>query len=114
MALFGWASRLLQRFENLGIIIAPFLKVTSRYQSKFFLNKNHRIDPRRLFGAKEVEEKLKASKVSLDGLFTGVDCPHAAMMQISAACRRRKLRYLQGKFLILSREQQQTNLHFSF
>lgn len=44
---------------------------------------------RRLFGANEVKQKLQQSHLRLDSLFTGVDCPHAAMMQLSAACRRR-------------------------
>lgn len=46
---------------------------------------------RRLFGAEEVQKKLKENNLRLDSLFTGIDCPHAAMMQLSAACRRRKL-----------------------
>ena len=38
-----------------------------------------------------VQQKLQKSNLRLDSLFTGIDCQHAAMMQLSAACRRRKL-----------------------
>ena len=55
-------------------------------------------DFRRLFGAKEVESKLKGLRLRMDSLFTGIDCPHAAVQQISAACQRRKF----GTYLALS------------
>ena len=72
-----------------------------RFDEAFF--KSNFQPLRRLFGAKEIETKLQKSKVVLDSLFTGVDCPHAAYQYLTAACRRRRLdtrkfaKYFEGR-----------------
>ena len=45
---------------------------------------------RMMFGAPEVEHKLKHKKIHLDSFFTGGDFAHEAMKQINSAVRRRK------------------------
>ena len=94
--LFQWANRLLLRFETLGRcfcvrqhLILNFLSVVGCILMKLFSPSLQ--SPRRLFGATEIEGKLQKSKIVLDSLFTGVDCPHAAYQYLSAACRRRRL-----------------------
>lgn len=66
-----------------------FNNMINKFQRFHTLTMVYLVDFRRLLGADEVRSKLERCKMVLDSLFTGLDCPHAAMQQLSTACRRR-------------------------
>ena len=59
-------------------------------------------DFRRLFGADEVRSKLQRCKMVMDSLFTGLDCPHAALQQLSTACRRRTFTWYSNSLFLFA------------
>lgn len=89
--LWGWANRLLVRFEFLDF---AFCKLCLRFVAPCVVSVFCRATlypMRRLLGPDIVIDALRTHCIHIDSWFTGCDFPHFALEQIAAAVRRRQL-----------------------